>query len=261
MANNRKLSYSRFCASLGCPLKNRAWSWSSISHDHHRALFSVWADSLVGGRTVMWEKGEASYKQRHGAKEKYANIIAARDGRYEVYGILCYAKDVEAEPRARETFDDQTVLVLRIVDEADEVVGYVIGETTPRAIIAGKGQDAVHNIHYAVADLDSPPAGNDNPDRAQHVSSDFRRDPAVRDHVLRLANGACEYCGEPGFLMPNGNRYLEAHHIIALANSGRDTVDNVIAVCPGHHREAHYGSEAEKLEMEFLERITRRQSK
>ena len=52
--------------------------------------------------------------------------------------------------------------------------------------------------------------------------------------------------------MKNGQRYIEAHHIIALNASGPDTPENVIGLCPKHHREAHYGDGAEALEEEFL---------
>lgn len=58
-----------------------------------------------------------------------------------------------------------------------------------------------------------------------------------------------------GFLLPSGQRYVEAHHIIALAADGRDTLSNVIALCPGHHREAHYGVDAETLESDFVIRL------
>jgi 5-methylcytosine-specific restriction protein A len=76
--------------------------------------------------------------------------------------------------------------------------------------------------------------------------------------IIQQAKGVCEYCGELGFLLPDGNHYLEAHHIIALAKQGPDTVDNVIALCPSDHREAHYGVERVKLENEMIEIIKRR---
>jgi 5-methylcytosine-specific restriction protein A len=85
----------------------------------------------------------------------------------------------------------------------------------------------------------------------------FQRDPAVRAHVVKRANGRCEYCGRRGFLLPNGNHYVEAHHIIALAKQGPDTLENVIALCPEHHREAHFGSGAESLEQECLQLLAK----
>lgn len=253
-----KMSYSAFCESLGCPMVNIVWSWSSINHDIRRALFSVWDDGLVGGRIVMWANGEFEYKKRNGGKEKIRNLRAAMDGRYEVYGILCQAEDTNAEPRKRRSYDDQSLLVLRLADEPGGIVGYVVGETTADAVRSGKGLDALRSVKYAVSDINDPPAGNEAPDRASHVRTDFRRDPAVRAHVLQLANGRCEYCGKEGFLTTGDRRYLEAHHIIALAGAGRDTVDNVIALCAEHHREAHFGANAVHLEEAFQQKIAAR---
>ncbi|AQH01530.1 hypothetical protein A9R05_22220 [Burkholderia sp. KK1] len=96
------------------------------------------------------------------------------------------------------------------------------------------------------------------PDRALKVRSEFRRDAALRRTILKSANGRCEHCGRQGFLLQNGLRYLEVHHIIALANDGQDTEINLIALCPEHHREAHFGAHAEELEKRFLERVRRR---
>ena len=72
----------------------------------------------------------------------------------------------------------------------------------------------------------------------------------------KRAKGKCEYCGCEGFILPNGQRYVEAHHIIALAKSGSDTIQNVIALCANHHREAHYGENAETLEEKLIQRLS-----
>jgi hypothetical protein len=39
---------------------------------------------------------------------------------------------------------------------------------------------------------------------------------------LRRANGRCEFCGRLGFITPDGGRYLESRHVIALANDGKN---------------------------------------
>jgi 5-methylcytosine-specific restriction protein A len=72
---------------------------------------------------------------------------------------------------------------------------------------------------------------------------------------MRRANGKCELCGELGFKQSNGKHYLENHHIIALANEGSDRMTNVIALCPNHHREAHFGERGEELEKEMILRL------
>ena len=67
------------------------------------------------------------------------------------------------------------------------------------------------------------------------------RNAAVRQFVLERAGGKCEYCGIAGFKLNNGSLFLETHHIVSLSQSGPDSVNNVVALCPNHHREAHYG--------------------
>ena len=41
--------------------------------------------------------------------------------------------------------------------------------------------------------------------------------------------------------------FLEVHHIQPLAEGGKDTVKNTVALCPNCHREAHFGINKEKL--------------
>ena len=81
----------------------------------------------------------------------------------------------------------------------------------------------------------------------------YRRDPQVRSAVQLRAKGRCEYCNQVGFTRADGSLYVETHHIIALASDGADRVSNVIALCPGHHREAHFGANRTLLEQNFVE--------
>jgi 5-methylcytosine-specific restriction enzyme A len=37
-----------------------------------------------------------------------------------------------------------------------------------------------------------------------------------------------------------------------LADGGPDHISNVIALCPNHHREAHFGTQRETLTSQFL---------
>lgn len=75
----------------------------------------------------------------------------------------------------------------------------------------------------------------------RRVSSVQRpRDPLVVEFALRRARGSCELCEQPApFLKPDGEPFLEVHHIEWLAKGGPDTVDNVAALCPNCHRLMH----------------------
>jgi len=94
--------------------------------------------------------------------------------------------------------------------------------------------------------------GTDAPGRTKSEVWTYPRDPIVRDAVLQRANGKCEFCGVLGFLKPDDTRYLESHHIIALAKDGADRPTNVIALCPNDHREAHYGKRCEEIERKMI---------
>lgn len=95
-------------------------------------------------------------------------------------------------------------------------------------------------------------------ERRQRTSSQFTRDPAVRSAALARAGGLCEFCKAPGFETASGGIYLESHHIVPLAEGGKDLPENVIALCPLHHREAHHGIRAKKLRSSFKSIVVRR---
>lgn len=84
----------------------------------------------------------------------------------------------------------------------------------------------------------------------------FIRDAEIRKRVLLRANGRCEWCGQRGFLMQNGKLFLETHHIVPLSKDGDDNEKNVVALCPNHHREAHYGTNAEGMRAELEARFS-----
>lgn len=77
----------------------------------------------------------------------------------------------------------------------------------------------------------------------------FDRDPVVIALARRRADWRCEIvdCAAPLFLDKQGVRFVEVHHIKTLAEGGDDDPANVACLCPGHHREAHYGKDAAKL--------------
>lgn len=102
-----------------------------------------------------------------------------------------------------------------------------------------------------IDDLDDDQVGKAVTSRRAYSGTFFVRDNRVRRKVIKRSKGRCEHCGEIGFLKPEGTYYVEAHHIISLAEQGPDTLENVIALCPKHHRQAHFGADSEELEAQF----------
>jgi len=84
----------------------------------------------------------------------------------------------------------------------------------------------------------------------------YNRSAEVRRYVLSRAKGKCEFCSIEGFTLADGSTYLETHHVIPLADEGKDSPSNVAALCPNHHKEAHYGQAAAKIRDYLLDYIS-----
>ncbi len=98
--------------------------------------------------------------------------------------------------------------------------------------------------------------GVDIPVRKVSTIFIYARNPKIRAAVMKRAGGRCEFCGTEGFICDNGDRYLESHHIIALAADGADRMSNVIALCPEDHREAHFGQRRAELEKAMIVKVS-----
>lgn len=91
------------------------------------------------------------------------------------------------------------------------------------------------------------PAGIEAPRRTQSNATVYERDPRVKAWVLTNAAGTCERCDTAApFTKPDGQPFLEVHHLRQLANGGSDQVSNAVALCPNCHRELHHGMDANK---------------
>lgn len=68
----------------------------------------------------------------------------------------------------------------------------------------------------------------------------YYRSPYVKELVKQIAKGKCQMCGEEApFYDKDKKPYLEEHHVKRLADSGSDTMNNVVALCPNCHRKVH----------------------
>lgn len=76
--------------------------------------------------------------------------------------------------------------------------------------------------------------------KSQMVNS-YTRDRHVSEYAKCRAKGFCQLCGNPApFDDKNGRPYLEAHHIVRLADGGADSIENVVGLCPNCHRKMHH---------------------
>lgn len=248
-------SFSAFCAYLGAPLANRADRWCGYNPERGLAVFTLWADRLRDGKYVLWDAALRSGDTRIGARELRQVLDDVLSAGHSAYGIRCEPRDAGATKRERAYFDEDQVLVLDLVAEGPNVVARVLGSALAADVADGR-LGSICPFESAIDDVGLPPPGNTAPERAaKGGGGGYRRDGTVRDYVIKRSRGRCEHCGTLGFELPDGSHYVEAHHVIALSAQGPDTVENVIALCPEHHREAHYGKQAEALESALLAKL------
>ena len=104
----------------------------------------------------------------------------------------------------------------------------------------------------------SAPQGNATPNRQVKESISFRRDPKVVAWVLKNSDGICESCNDPApFTKPDGDFYLEVHHLRRLVDGGSDTITNAVAVCPNCHRRLHYANDRNEVLLNLYRGVSR----
>ena len=112
----------------------------------------------------------------------------------------------------------------------------------------GEAEQALDDTFDDLPGIDYSLLGSDGPSKTVGTRSNVKRDPQVRDAVLRRAARRCERedCGEardyPGF--------LDVHHILGAEKS--DRVWNCVAVCPNCHREAHMAPNRDQINAGLL---------
>lgn len=232
------------------------------------------ASTSVSGVTVIWFANNPDRQAEAYIVGWYRNATVYRELRYIddiEYRIECRADDAILVAEGMRDFRIPHVRSL-----AGQAAGYGYGQSSLwyaegldgfKADVALYIDSVEHNLVRvageksqsggdAINDLDDMPIGNASPQKLTGTATFFPRDSRVRQAVVARSKGFCEYCGELGFERLDGSHFIEAHHIISLAEQGPDTMANVIALCPNHHRQAHFGRNKQQLEAAFLTKLS-----
>lgn len=83
----------------------------------------------------------------------------------------------------------------------------------------------------------------------------YKRDNKTVAQIKILRDFKCQICSTT-ILKKDGSKYIEAAHIKAKHKKGRETLDNILLLCPNHHKEFDYGERKIlnhiKSEIEFV---------
>ncbi|MDF2188315.1 HNH endonuclease [Paraflavitalea sp. CAU 1676] len=69
----------------------------------------------------------------------------------------------------------------------------------------------------------------------------YKRNNYIITLIKKLGNYQCQICNHK-ILKRDGSSYIEAAHIQAKHNHGHETLENIILLCPNHHKEFDLGS-------------------
>ena len=130
-------TFSGIWDSLGAPVKNVRWSWCALSPDGKRAVFTVWQDHFDGRRypIVYHEDRRKNDNANRPGWPEITDIVehCLANPDTEALGVLCKAKDPEADPREREWVEGNELLELRIERDQDGVPwAHIIGRRRRR---------------------------------------------------------------------------------------------------------------------------------
>ena len=108
-------------------------------------------------------------------------------------------------------------------------------------IIYCEALNEIFNQDYSIEKLCEKAKASSQSDKIRsRVTKSYTRNKYVSEYAKLRADGKCQLCGNLAPFYDNeGRPYLEAHHVIRLADGGEDSDDNVVALCPNCHRKMH----------------------
>lgn len=80
----------------------------------------------------------------------------------------------------------------------------------------------------------------DDPEETVVNRKTFKRDNKTIAQIKILRDFKCQIC-ETTIIKKDGSKYVEAAHIKPKRKKGRETLDNIILLCPNHHKEFDLG--------------------
>lgn len=109
--------------------------------------------------------------------------------------------------------------------------------------------DTVNDLESAGVDLSDEAlkdqlakAGTLTPEQETALVKRFRRCQKLAKEVKELYAGKCQVCGFTFEKKKSGEPYAEAAHIVALGDGGPDKLQNLLCLCPNHHKMLDHGS-------------------
>lgn len=217
------------------------YEWTFQDHEKELIVLNLWYDNLeMRGSSIiqklnMRETAEdvTSSPQRRRAYDMDFALQKAARLNWPLRVVIC-----DGIQRIDTPDQKRSKTETRMLDDEFWTLESYDGDSGDCILVRGPAAEKYVDQFHGSTSLSAPVS------KSQGITSKYSRSPHVRKLVLERARGRCEFCGTVGFKTLSGSIYLETHHIIALSESGDDSTTNVVALCPNHHRQAHYGEDS-----------------
>ncbi|GEA18927.1 hypothetical protein E306M_20640 [Moorella sp. E306M] len=243
--DNQRLTEIFRCSRQGGMRRSHQTNTLVIVSDHTRSLYE---DRWIGNTfhyTGMGQRGDQdlNFMQNKTLAESRHNGVDVHlfevfePGRYTYMGRVELAGEPyqERQPDADGNPRQVWVFPLRVVDAAAPVA-------IPAELINKRQEEKEKQARRLDEQELRRRIQFSRPEAASRkvTTTTYERNPYVAEYARRRANGRCQLCHQPApFLNPDGEPFLEVHHIVWLSRGGEDTINNTVALCPNCHRKMH----------------------
>ena len=111
---------------------------------------------------------------------------------------------------------------------------------------------SVQDLRRELRELQRPgrPKTPETLKRLRRILKSYERPSAITRYVKRTRGSSCRLCEDPGFVMRNGHRYCEAHHLFHLSKNPPPEClgpEYLVVLCATCHRRMHYADVGEPV--------------
>jgi predicted restriction endonuclease len=183
-----------------------------------------------------------------GATPEYPLAVLANQMLIDVKGIELPIPSTSSNPRrAFSEINPQFGLTEELYEEIGaqpDRIGEIVRSISAMFSSPASSKIVLKKLKLDFGDDDNlpPPSGQNIPSRAPRTASSIQRSEKVAKWIKRTYDDTCQRCGTR-LLIP-GNATSDAAHIRGLGSphDGPDVVENVICLCPNHHRTFDLGA-------------------
>lgn len=240
--------------------KSVLWEGFGIKSCYIEALTDIIGTLDVGQkRTVKFILNGNVYdgidvKNQAFDRQKYANHGAIYQVRYKPQSDFAKALRaiyadawayIEAEQRAKDLAKKAGVKCgnIKLPQELQFQIAFYATDFSDVWMVETFGAQDTQELKSSLLDLPELDYERFDDTAAIHMSrtpSKLRAlDRSIGETLKRLYNHRCQVCGTDLWRSYGENSVIEAHHIIPFTESLNNDYDNILVMCPNHHRIIH----------------------